>query len=200
MDFRTLGAHALTLSSHKINGPQGAGGAGRRQARRTAAADRRRRAGTGAALGHRERRGDRRLRPCLRTGGGGDRPTRRRLEALRDTSRTWPRDAGRSESSAPAPSGCPIPATSASRRLDGETLVAQLDRGGFAVASGAACSSASPEPSRTLLAMGVGAGDRSRCGAGEPGPRQHRATRCSASRRFWRSGLVQLKRMSAVAV
>ena len=39
--------------------------------------------------------------------------------------------------------------------LDGETLVAKLDRAGFAVASGAACSSANPEPSRTLLAMGV---------------------------------------------
>lgn len=39
--------------------------------------------------------------------------------------------------------------------LDGETLVGQLDRAGFAVASGAACSSASPESSRVLSAMGV---------------------------------------------
>jgi cysteine desulfurase len=39
--------------------------------------------------------------------------------------------------------------------LDGETLVAQLDRAGFAVASGAACSSANPEPSHVLQAMGV---------------------------------------------
>ena len=39
--------------------------------------------------------------------------------------------------------------------LDGETLVAKLDRAGFAVASGAACSSANPEPSQVLLAMGV---------------------------------------------
>lgn len=39
--------------------------------------------------------------------------------------------------------------------IDGETLVAQLDRAGFAVASGSACSSVSPEPSHTLLAMGV---------------------------------------------
>lgn len=39
--------------------------------------------------------------------------------------------------------------------LDGETLVAQLDRAGFAVASGAACSSANPEPSHVLRAMGV---------------------------------------------
>lgn len=39
--------------------------------------------------------------------------------------------------------------------LDGETLVGHLDRAGFAVASGAACSSANPEPSHVLRAMGV---------------------------------------------
>ena len=40
--------------------------------------------------------------------------------------------------------------------IEGETLVAQLDRAGYAVASGAACSSANPEPSHVLQAMGVG--------------------------------------------
>jgi len=39
--------------------------------------------------------------------------------------------------------------------IDGETLVGKLDRAGFAVASGAACSSANPEPSHVLAAMGV---------------------------------------------
>lgn len=39
--------------------------------------------------------------------------------------------------------------------VDGETLVGKLDRAGFAVASGAACSSANPEPSHVLQAMGV---------------------------------------------
>ncbi|WP_371322555.1 cysteine desulfurase family protein [Dechloromonas sp. ZY10] len=39
--------------------------------------------------------------------------------------------------------------------IDGETLVGKLDRAGFAVASGAACSSANPEPSHVLQAMGV---------------------------------------------
>jgi cysteine desulfurase len=39
--------------------------------------------------------------------------------------------------------------------IDGETLVGKLDRAGFAVAAGAACSSANPEPSHVLLAMGV---------------------------------------------
>jgi len=41
------------------------------------------------------------------------------------------------------------------RELDGETLVGSLDRVGYAVASGSACSSASPEPSHVLQAMGV---------------------------------------------
>ncbi len=39
--------------------------------------------------------------------------------------------------------------------IDGETLVGRLDRAGFAVAAGAACSSANPEPSHVLLAMRV---------------------------------------------
>jgi len=34
-------------------------------------------------------------------------------------------------------------------------MVGQLDRAGYAVASGAACSSANPEPSHVLRAMGV---------------------------------------------
>jgi cysteine desulfurase len=38
--------------------------------------------------------------------------------------------------------------------IDGETLVGKLDRAGFAVASGAACSSGSTDPSAVLLAMG----------------------------------------------
>ncbi|WP_412480275.1 cysteine desulfurase family protein [Azonexus sp. IMCC34839] len=50
-----------------------------------------------------------------------------------------------------------LPNTSyfAFKDIDGETLVGKLDREGFAVASGAACSSANPEPSHVLQAMGV---------------------------------------------
>ena len=50
-----------------------------------------------------------------------------------------------------------IPNTSyfAFRGIDGETLVIELDKAGFAVGAGSACSSASTEPSATLLAMGV---------------------------------------------
>ena len=50
-----------------------------------------------------------------------------------------------------------IPNTSffAFPNLDGETLVMVLDRKGFAVASGSACSSDSDKPSHVLLAMGI---------------------------------------------
>ncbi len=39
--------------------------------------------------------------------------------------------------------------------IEGETLVMELDRQGFAIASGSACSSGKTEPSAVLLAMGV---------------------------------------------
>ncbi|MES2502634.1 MAG: cysteine desulfurase family protein [Pseudomonadota bacterium] len=50
-----------------------------------------------------------------------------------------------------------IPNTSffAFENIEGETLVMALDRKGFAVASGSACSSDSSEPSHVLLAMGI---------------------------------------------
>jgi cysteine desulfurase len=39
--------------------------------------------------------------------------------------------------------------------VDGETLTLELDRAGFAVASGSACSASSEHPSHVLAAMGA---------------------------------------------
>ncbi len=41
------------------------------------------------------------------------------------------------------------------KNIDGSTLLTALDRKGFAIASGSACSSNSTEPSHVLLSMGV---------------------------------------------
>ena len=46
-------------------------------------------------------------------------------------------------------------ATPAGEPLDGRRMVRALDRCGYAVSSGSACSSGSPQPSSTLLAVGV---------------------------------------------
>jgi cysteine desulfurase len=158
IDFRALnscGIHALTLSAHKIGGPKGAGA---------------------LVIDKRVE-----LAPQI-TGGGQERGLRSgtenvpaivgfglacallaeqesavtaRFAAYRDTI----------ERGLVAEQGATIFGRNAHRLpntvffalpgIDGETLVAKLDRAGFAVASGSACSSANPEPSHVLMAMGV---------------------------------------------
>ncbi len=157
VDFRALnasGLHALTVSAHKIGGPKGAG-----------------------ALVV-DKRAD--LRPLV-AGGGHERGLRSgtenvpaivgfgiacELAVAQLESKTAHLLALRRElERGLLKQGATIFSQNASRLpnttyfafsdLDGETLVAKLDRAGFAVASGAACSSANPEPSHVLLAMGV---------------------------------------------
>lgn len=157
LDFRTLnaaGLHAMTLSAHKINGPKGAAalvvdkrvelqaqiaGGGHERGLRSGTENVPAIVGFGIAaelaaqrvaeLPHRMRV----LQQNMETG----------LVAL--GARIFAVDAER------------LPNTSyfALPDIDGETLVGKLDRAGFAVASGAACSSANPEPSHVLQAMGV---------------------------------------------
>ena len=157
VDFRELnsaGVHSISLSAHKIGGPKGA-----------------------AALVL-DKRVD--IEPLI-AGGGHERGLRSGTEnvaaivgfgvacelAVRDLSENRVRlqrlrarlEQGLLNMGARL-FGVPserLPNTSyfALPELDGETLVAKLDRAGFAVASGAACSSANPEPSHVLRAMGV---------------------------------------------
>jgi cysteine desulfurase len=157
VDFRSLnaaGVHALTLSAHKLGGPKGAG-----------------------ALVV-DKRVD--LAPLI-DGGGHERGLRSGTEnvpAIVGFGVACEAATARLASEGPrqralrdalehglAARGAVIFAQRAERLpnttyfsipgLDGETLVGRLDRAGYAVASGAACSAANPQPSHVLLAMGV---------------------------------------------
>jgi cysteine desulfurase len=154
VNFEALGVHAMTLSAHKIHGPKGAGalvvdkrlelkpiihGGGHEGGLRSGTENVPAIVGFGAAC---ELAGQR-----LEAVAAATERLRNRLEqgVAAQGARIFGQDAPR------------IPNTSyfAFRNIDGETLVIELDKAGFAVASGAACSSTSTEPSATLLAMGV---------------------------------------------
>lgn len=154
VDFRALGVHGLTISAHKIGGPKGAGalivdkrvelvpllaGGGHERGLRSGTEN------VAAIVGF--------GRACeLVTGQLVDNAAKiGRLRGVLEQGllslgvRVFGQEAER------------IPNTSffAVEGIDGETLVGKLDRRGFAVASGSACSSANPEPSHVLSAMGV---------------------------------------------
>lgn len=154
VNFEALGVHAMTLSAHKIHGPKGAG---------ALVVDKRLE-----------------LRPIIHGGGheGGLRSGTENVPAIVGFGAACELAGRRLEAVAAATerlrnlleqgvaaqgarifghAAQRIPNTSyfAFRNIDGETLVIELDKAGFAVASGAACSSTSTEPSATLLAMGV---------------------------------------------
>lgn len=157
LDFRALngaGVHALSVSSHKIGGPKGAAalvldkrvelqpliaGGGQERNLRSGTENVPAIVGFGAACALAAR---------------NVKENRRRLEDLRQQLEAGLHHQGARIFGAGAER---LPNTSyfAFPGVDGETLVGYLDRAGFAVASGAACSSANPEPSRVLMAMGV---------------------------------------------
>lgn len=154
VDFRTLGVHALSLSAHKIGGPLGAGalivdkrveltpliaGGGQERGLRSGTENVAAIVGFGVA--------------CERARAAQAQEAQR-LGALREELERGLLQCGASIFSAQAPR-LPNTVFFAISQIDGETLVAKLDRAGFACASGSACSSANPEPSHTLLAMGV---------------------------------------------
>ncbi len=157
LDFRALnwaGVHALSVSSHKIGGPKGAAalvldkrvelqpliaGGGQERNLRSGTENVPAIVGFGAACALAAR---------------NVKENRRRLADLRQQLEAGLHHQGARIFGAGAER---LPNTSyfAFPGVDGETLVGYLDRAGFAVASGAACSSANPEPSRVLMAMGV---------------------------------------------
>jgi len=154
VDMSALGVHAMTISSHKIGGP----------------------IGVGALII--DKRVD--IAPLLH-GGGQERGLRSGTENVagiigfaqacqlamesldaRHTAVQRLREQleiGLDKLGATifAPQTERLPNTSffAIENIEGETLVTALDKAGFAVASGSACSSDSTEPSHVLLAMGI---------------------------------------------
>lgn len=154
VDFRALGVHGMTLSAHKIGGPLGAG---------ALVIDKRVELAPLIAGGGQERglrSGTENVAAIVGFGVACERALGRladeapRLTALRDEVEQALAALGARIFSAGAPR-LPNTVFFAVPDIDGETLVGRLDRAGFACASGSACSSANPEPSHTLLAMGV---------------------------------------------
>ncbi|MCX7147176.1 MAG: cysteine desulfurase family protein [Sulfuritalea sp.] len=157
LDFRALngaGVHALTLSAHKLGGPKGAGalvidkrvellpliaGGGHERGLRSGTENVAAIVGFGLAA---------------ELAGAQLDALAQQLVALRNEL-----EAGLVAQGATIFAGAAerLPNTSyfSFAGVDGETLVGKLDRAGFAVAAGAACSSANPEPSHVLLAMGI---------------------------------------------
>lgn len=157
IDFRGLGVHALTLSAHKIGGPIGAG---------ALVVDKRVELSALIAGGGQERElrsGTENIAAIVGFGVACEHAIARlaeeapRLLRLREQVEAGITALGGRIFSMNAPR-LPNTVFFALDALDGETLVGKLDRAGYAVASGSACSSANPEPSHTLLAMGVEAG------------------------------------------
>lgn len=157
IDFRSLnlaGLHALTVSAHKINGPKGAA---------ALVLDKRVElqpliAGGGHERGLRS--GTENVPAIVGFGVAAELAAQRvrdlpeRLERLKNSLESGLTALGATIFAVDAPR-LPNTVYFALPDIDGETLVGKLDRAGFAVASGAACSSANPEPSHVLRAMGV---------------------------------------------
>jgi cysteine desulfurase len=159
IDFRALnatGVHALSLSAHKVGGPKGVG---------ALVVDKRLELEPVIAGGGQERglrSGTENVPAIVGFGLACElaavdlAPTALRLASLRDELERGLIGLGAivfGQGAKRLPNTCFF----ALPNIDGETLVGKLDRAGFAVASGSACSSVHPGPSHVLLAMGVDA-------------------------------------------
>jgi cysteine desulfurase len=154
VDFAALNVHAMTISGHKIYGPKGAG---------ALVVDKRIElkpliAGGGHEQGMRS--GTENVPAIVGFGAAAELTLARRVELSERLGTLRGRlEAGLYEAGAVI-FGERAPRVSNTTyftfpHIDGETLVVELDKLGYAVAAGAACSSASTEPSATLMAMGI---------------------------------------------
>ena len=83
--------------------------------------------------------------------------------------------------------------------IDGETLVIELDKAGFAASSGSACSSVGHEPSPTLIAMGV-APELAKSAVRVSLGKDNTMAQVEEFLRALQAVLMKLKRLAAVAV
>lgn len=198
VNFNALRVHAMSLSSHKIGGPQGAGalvldkrvdirpllyGGGQEKGLRSGTENVASIVGFGFA--------------CERMQQELAQKTALMLE-LRQLLENGLKKLG---ATVFAEQSERLPNTSffAFPELDGETLVMALDRKGFAVASGSACSSDSTEPSHVLLAMGV-TPDLARGAVRISLGKQNTATEIEVFLNTLQNELLRLKRLTAIAV
>ena len=198
VDFNALNVHAMTLSAHKIYGPKGVG---------ALILDKRielKPLINGGGHEHGLRSGTENVPGIVGFGAACELAARRmrdlapRLAAMREQFERGLERMGAVIFGAGAPR---IPNTSyfALPGVEGETLVVELDKAGFAVASGAACSSANPEPSATLLAMGVGS-ELARGGVRLSLGKDNTAAQVEEFLHALSGVLTRLKRLTAIAV
>jgi cysteine desulfurase len=198
VDFEALGVHAMSLSAHKIYGPKGIG---------ALIVDKRLELKPIIHGGGHERgmRSGTENVPAIVGFGAACELAAQRMEAVAQRTRNL-RD--RTEKGVAA-LGAKIFGRGAERisnttyfafpDIDGETLVIELDNAGFAVASGAACSSTSTEPSATLLAMGVGP-ELARAAVRVSFGAQNSASEVEDFLRALDATLSRLRRLTAIAV
>src|SRR6202795_821574 len=163
IDVQRIGCHALSISGHKMNAPQGVGTLYVRRGTRVQPLffggrhERSRRAGTEnvpgiVALG----------KAAELAIQGFERGDNQKMSALRDRLQqgilAQIEDAGVNGDGAPR---VPNTASIYFDHIEGESMVISLDLKGLAVSTGAACSSGAIEPSHVLTAIGLRA-DRAR--------------------------------------
>lgn len=155
VDFRALGVHLLTLSAHKLYGPQGVGalvrdravelepqllGGGQEEGLRSGTLNVAGIVGFGAAAALAAEELEARAA---------------RMRALRERLERGLAAHGGVTLLAPGAERLPNTVMAAVQGVEAETLLMALDRAGYAVSSGSACHTGKTEPSHVLRAMGV---------------------------------------------